>query len=226
MTLRICVSILPKNIPEALTLIKNAEEAKADLIEVRLDLLETTSNLKELAESTRIPLIATDKLESEKGFLSKTETKRKQRLLNAAESGFGYVDIDLSSSNRQEFDKLKQMGAKPIVSCHKFQGPLSRSEMERVLEQEIASGANICKIVIKAEKIEDNLAVLNFVASHSAETKLVCFCMGEAGKVSRLLSPMFGAFFTFASLKQGSETASGQMTIQEMRAFYDLVGAK
>ena len=49
--------------------------------------------------------------------------------------------------------------------------------------------------------------------------------MGEQGKVSRLLSPMFGAFFTFASLDQGNETAAGQMTIQEMRAAYDLLGA-
>ncbi len=36
---------------------------------------------------------------------------------------------------------------------------------------------------------------------------------------------MFGAFFTFASLEQGSETAKGQMSIGEMKAAYDLLGA-
>ena len=80
---------------------------------------------------------------------------------------------------------------------------LSVSEMEKVLEQEIASGASVCKIVTTAKKIEDNLAVLNFVSAMSSKAKLVCFCMGEQGKVSRLLSPMFGAFFTFASLERG-----------------------
>jgi 3-dehydroquinate dehydratase len=50
--------------------------------------------------------------------------------------------------------------------------------------------------------------------------------MGEQGKVSRLLSPMFGAFFTFASLEQGSETAAGQMSIKEMKAAYSILGAK
>jgi 3-dehydroquinate dehydratase len=70
------------------------------------------------------------------------------------------------------------------------------------------------------------LAVLNFVASHSEKAKLVCFCMGEAGKVSRLLSPMFGAFFTFASLEQGAETAKGQMSIGEMKAAYNLLEAR
>ena len=163
---------------------------------------------------------------SEKGFYAGTETERQQTLLNAAKNGFEYVDVDLSSPKHKEtIDKLKQLGAKPIVSYHKFDGALSVCEMEKVLEQEIASGASVCKIVTTAKKIEDNLAVLNFVSAMSSKAKLVCFCMGEQGKVSRLLSPMFGAFFTFASLEQGSETAAGQMTIQEMRAAYDLLGA-
>jgi 3-dehydroquinate dehydratase len=54
----------------------------------------------------------------------------------------------------------------------------------------------------------------------------VCFAMGELGKVSRLLSPLFGGYFTFASFDRGSETATGQMTIQEMRDAYELLGLK
>lgn len=70
------------------------------------------------------------------------------------------------------------------------------------------------------------MVTLNFVFTMSSKTKLVCFCMGELGRISRLLSPVFGAFFTFASLKPGSETANGQMTIQQMKAAYDLLGLK
>jgi len=225
-TARICVSILPKNNLEALSLIEQAEKAEANLVEVRLDYFEASRNLSELVKSTKIPLIATDKLVSEKGFFSGTETQRQQTLLNAAKNGFEYVDVDLSSPKHKETnDKLKPLGAKPIVSYHRFDGALSSSEMEAVLEQEIASGASICKIVTTAKKIEDNLTVLNFVSAISSKAKLVCFCMGEQGKVSRLLSPMFGAFFTFASLEQGSKTALGQMTVQEMRTAYNLLGA-
>ena len=225
MTPRICVSILPKNSLEALNLIKKAEKAKADLIEVRLDCLETSRNLSELVKSTKIPLIATNKHTSENGFFTGTEAKHQQILLNAAETGFEYVDVNLSSPKNQEtIDKLKQSGAEAIVSYHKFDGGLSVSEMEKVLEREIAIGASVCKIVGTANKIEDNIAVLDFVASHSSKAKLVCFCMGEAGKISRLLSPMFGAFFTYASIEQGSETAKGQMSIGEMRAAYGILG--
>jgi 3-dehydroquinate dehydratase type I len=225
-TPRICVSILPKNNPEALNLIKRAEKAKADLIEVRLDCFETFGSLSELVESTKLPLIATNKLVSEKGLFAGTEIERQQTLLKAAKNGFAYVDVDLLSPKQQEIiQKLERSGTQPIVSYHKFDGALSVSEMEKVLEQEIASGASVCKIIGTAKKIEDNIAVLNFVASNSSKAKLVCFCMGKAGKVSRLLSPMFGAFFTYASFGQGNETAAGQMTIGEMRVAYDLLGA-
>jgi len=225
-TPRICVSIIPKNNMEALRLLKKAENAKADLVEVRLDRFEKSTGLRDLVESTKLPLIATNKLVSEKGFFAGTEAERQQTLLDAAANGFAYVDVDLSSLNHQDtIDRLKPSVAKAIVSYHKLDGALSVSEMEKVLEQEIASGASICKIIGTASKVEDNLAALNFVASHSSKAKLVCFCMGEAGKVSRLLSPMFGAFFTFASLERGNETAAGQMTLGEMRVIYDLLGA-
>ena len=227
MTARICVSILPKNNKDALNSIEKAEKAQADLIEVRLDNLEVSCKLSDLSASTRIPLIATNKLQSEKGFFVGTELQRQQTLLKAAKNGFEYVDVDLSSPKHKEtINQLKQSGAKPIVSYHKFDGALSVSAMERVLDEEIASGASVCKIVTTAKHVEDNLPVLSFVSFASNKAVLVCFCMGEHGKISRLLSPVFGAFLTFASIEKDSETAAGQMSISEMRAAYGLLGVK
>jgi 3-dehydroquinate dehydratase type I len=223
--MRICVSILPKNMPEALKQIARAEQAQADFVEVRLDCLEETRSLNDLSKSTKIPLIATNKLQSERGFFGGNETQRKETLLNAVKSGFQYVDVDSTSANYRETIKdLKQLGAKTIVSFHKFDGILNASAMEQILSDEIEAGANICKIVLTAKHVDDNLPVLNFVSFASSRTKLVCFCMGEAGKISRLLSPVFGAYFTFASLEAGSQTAPGQMSISEMKSAYTLLG--
>ena len=148
-------------------------------------------------------------------------------LLSAAKSGFEYVDVELSTPQLKELVKeLKALGAKPIVSFHKFNGSLGISELNSIFEREISSGAEVGKIVTTAKRIEDNLTTLNFISAASSKAMLVCFCMGELGKVSRLLSPLFGGFFTFASLERGSETASGQMTIQEMKAAYELLGQK
>ena len=208
--------------PEALLLMEKAEAAHADFIEIRLDrledCLENHAGLADLAAQGKTPKIATDKA-------SRTETERRQLLVAAAKSGFEYVDVELSTPRLEALVKeLRALGAKSIVSFHKFDGSLSISELNSVLEREIASGAAVCKIVTTAKQMEDNLTTLNFTSTASSKAKLVCFCMGELGKVSRLLSPLFGGFFTFASLEQGNQTASGQMTIQEMKAAYEILG--
>jgi len=227
-TQKICVSILPKTITEAQRLVRKAEQNQADLIEVRLDNLEQTINLSELPKNTKTPLIATNKPQTKKNNPTTTSTsdeKGQQTLLDAAMAGFQYVDVDFFSPKRDEtVTKLKQLGTKPIVSYHKFDGILGVSALEKILDEQLASGAAVCKIVLTANQMEDNLPILSFISFASTRAKLVCFCMGRAGKPSRLLSPVFGAYFTFAALEYGDETAPGQMTIADMRTAYEMLG--
>ncbi len=223
MTVRICVSILPQTTAEALWLIEKAEDSSADLIEVRLDCLENYSELADLVAHGKTPKIATNKKPSG------TEKERQQTLLSAAKNGFDYVDLDLSSQKLKEAVKeVKARGAKCILSFHESNSnnSLSLSELNDILERGISSGADVCKIVTTAKRMEDNLTLLQFTSAASAKTKIVCFGMGRLGKVSRLLSPAFGGFFTFAALERGRETAPGQMTVQEMRSAYELLGLK
>jgi len=221
------VSILPKTLAEALCLVEKAEEAHADFIEVRLDSFKEHSGLVDVAAHGKTLKIATCKLQSCRGKFSGTETEQQQLLFSAAKSGFVYVDIELTHAKLGEtVTELKRLGVKPIISFHYFAETPSIAELNSVLAREVASGADICKIVTTANCIEDNLAVLNFTSSASSKAKLVCFAMGEAGKVSRLLSPLFGGYFTFAALERGNETATGQLTIQEMQAAYEVLGLK
>jgi 3-dehydroquinate dehydratase type I len=220
----ICVSIKPKNTQEACDLIGKADDAKADFIEVRLDSFEETRKLSDFSGATKIPLIATNKLPTEGGNFSGTQAQRWQTLINAAKSGFQYVDLDLTSLKlKEQIVDLQELGAKTIVSFHKFDDAFTLQEMGRILGEEMSSGASVCKIIGTAKQVQDNLNVLNFVSENAAKTKLVCFCMGEQGRISRLLSPVFGAFFTFAALEEGSETAPGQISIKEMRTAYSLL---
>jgi 3-dehydroquinate dehydratase type I len=225
--IRICVSILPATIPEALRLIEKAEDSYVDFIEIRLDQLGNSRELSDVASHGKTPKIATHRLPSRQGKFSGTSTEQNDILLNAAKSGFEYVDVDLSNPKlKGSVKELNSLGVQSIVSFHDFTGPLTIPEMASILKREISSGADVCKIVTTAKRVEDNLAMLNFASAASGKTKLVCFCMGESGKVSRLLAPLFGSFFTFASLERGSETAAGQMTVREMKAAYKLLGLK
>ncbi len=132
LTIRICVSILPKTVTEASRLIKKAEEAHADFIEVRIDNLKDISEWADLADKGKVPKIATNR------NASMTKMDAQQALLQAAKSGFEYVDIDLHTPNLKEnIKELTNLGAKPIVSFHDLNGPLSISELETILEKEI-----------------------------------------------------------------------------------------
>ena len=221
MTAKICVAFFPETIAEALNIIEKIEKYKADFIEVRLDRFKDHDKLADIANYGKIPLIATNRSSDCQGKFIGSETERQQILLNAARNGFEYVDIELSTSNLKDIVRnLRQMNVKPIISFHDFNGTPSLAKLNYVFKKEIASDADVCKIITTAKRVEDNLSVLNFAAKASKTAKIVCFSMGELGKPSRLLSPLFGGFFTIASLERGKETAPGQLTIQEMRTAY------
>lgn len=227
MTIRICVSILPSNVDEALNLIEKAEKHKPDFIEVRLDCIKEHERLADIKSCAKVPLIATNRAQEHRGKFSGSEVERRLTLLRAARSGFEHVDIELSISELKDFvGTLHQLSVKPIISFHDFNETPSPQKMKEVLECELAEGAEICKIVTTAKKVGDNLTVLNFLHNASRKAKVVCFAMGPLGKPSRLLSPLFGGFFTIASLERSKETALGQMTIQELRTAYQALGAK
>jgi 3-dehydroquinate dehydratase type I len=227
LTPKICVSILPETVSEALNLIEKIENHKADFIEVRLDRFKDHDKLAEITKHSKPPLIAANRSVECQGKFFGSETQRQQTLLNAAKNGFEYVDIELTAPKLKAIVKnLRQMNVKPIISFHDFNGTPSSARLQEVLEEEIANGAEVCKIIATAKRSEDNITTLNFVSKAPRNAKIVCFSMGELGKPSRLLSPLFGAFFTIASLERGKETASGQLTLQEMRKVYQVLGLR
>jgi 3-dehydroquinate dehydratase-1 len=227
LTIRVCVSIPPKTVDEAIELIRKAEAQHADLIEVRLDSLKNHDRIAEIPSCSKIALIATNKSAEQHGKFSGTETERQKILVDAARNGFTYVDVDLSTPKQKELiSKLKEAGVKVIVSFHDFEQTPPLPQLDKVLEEEVALGADICKIITTANSIKDNLTTLNFVSVASKKVKIVCFAMGDLGKHSRLVSPVFGAFFTFASLDEKRKTAKGQITIQEMNSAYEALGLK
>jgi len=227
LTIKICVSVPPKTVAEALNLIEKAENQRADFIEVRLDSLKKHNELANIAHCSNAPLIATNRSTKFQGKFLGSEAERKRILVDAARNGFEYVDVELSTLGLEEIvSNLRGMGVKAIVSFHDFNETLGSSQLNEILKREIDSGADVCKIVTTARLVEDNLTVLDFVSKASKSARIVCFSMGELGKPSRLLSPVFGAFFTVASLESERKTASGQLTIQEMRAVYGALGLK
>ena len=65
MKVKICAPISAADTKRAITLIRMAEKAGADLIEVRLDHFDEKPDLQKIVSFTSIPLIATNRRMSE-----------------------------------------------------------------------------------------------------------------------------------------------------------------
>ena len=224
---KVCVPVRARRSLDLIPMIREAEELGADLIEVRLDYLDDIEGTERVVEEASIPLIATNRLHSQGGFRPQDEGERVETLIKAAEAGFDYVDIEFCVDGIRDItSKLKELGVKPIVSLHDFNRTPSLGEMESLVRSEISTGAEVCKLVTTARNFSDNLSCLLLVSRLGCEINLVCFAMGRYGVISRVLSPIFGGYFTYASLREGLETAPGQITISTLKEIYRRLGVE
>jgi 3-dehydroquinate dehydratase type I len=64
----------------------------------------------------------------------------------------------------------------------------------------------------------DNLKVLDLIPkAQERGIRIIAFCMGRFGKISRIFSHLMGGYLTFASLEGGEESAPGQIPVEEMK---------
>jgi len=211
----ICLSVFPHHdsIP---SLLKRISSKKPDLIEYRLDYLTETSTLETIVKSKRCPIVATDR---------SGRKRSKTLLLSAAEIGFDFIDVDTSFPlARSIIKELKTHDVRIIASHHDFLKTPPEKRLIQLLQIERNIGGDICKIVTTATQPADNLIVLRFINKCSRMTKIVSFAMGKFGIASRVLSPFFGAEFTFASIDDQSKTAEGQMSIDDLRRMWKILG--
>ena len=199
-------------------LIEQISTKKPDLVEFRLDNLHEPRLLEEIANTKSFPVIATDK--SNRGSIATLEL-----LSHAAAAGFDMVDIELSTASSNSIvNKLKSHGSDVIVSFHDYSNTPSSDELRKVLQAEKKAGGDVCKVVTTALKPSDNLTILGFVQDESTKTRLVSFAMGAHGIPSRILSPWFGAEFTFAGISEESKTADGQLSVDALRMVWQTLG--
>src|SRR5260370_40381094 len=75
------------------------------------------------------------------------------------------------------------------------------------------------KVVTTARKPSDTGRVLA-AGKSAARTPMIVLAMGELGFPSRVLSPAFGALFTYAAPMATEGTATGQVCARQLRHLY------
>jgi 3-dehydroquinate dehydratase type I len=212
---RICVTLVENN----LETVKEIEPL-IDLFELRLDLIGP--EWPELAKFIQKPWIACNRSPEEGGKGSSNEISRVEELMWAAEAGACIVDIEYRINNLTEVVALIKPKAECLISFHDMVSTPSYNTLVRIAEGQLRAGADICKIVTTAQNFEDNLTILKLIRNFP-EARMVAFAMAEAGRMSRILSPLAGGYFTYACTAVGKESAAGQVPLREMMEIYEII---
>lgn len=212
---RICAVIVNKDLA-AIKAIKQF----VDLFEVRIDLIG--DGWTELVKQLNQPWIACNRSAEEGGKGEADEARRIGQLVKATELGADIVDIELGTRNLEEAIPVFKKRAKCLLSFHELEKTPSLDTMKGIVQRQLAAGADICKVITTAQRFEDNLTVLQLI-SEFPKTKIISFAMGPLGLASRILCPLVGGDFTYASIEKGKESAPGQLTVRELRKIYEMV---
>ncbi len=200
--------------------IKKTENA--DLIELRLDYIKNLSNkkLKKIIKNCKKPIIVTNRKKSEWGYIDGNENKRNEVLKNAIEYGADYIDVEYSS-NKNSINKLIQnkKNTKIIISYHNYKK--TPDNLKNIYNNTKKLNPDLIKIVTNANSVTDNFKIFDLIKQANKEKKkIIAFCMGSYGQFSRIFSVILGSQVAYASTSKEKESASGQLTVNELVNYY------
>ncbi|MGB9937980.1 MAG: type I 3-dehydroquinate dehydratase [Methanobacterium sp.] len=204
----ICAPIVEKESELVLQSAAKAISLGADILEFRIDTLKNpdADEVQKIASQINHPLIITNRIKSEDGSFKGSEEERIEILIKSAQYA-DFVDIELQTDPELR-NEVIMASKSTIVSYHDFKKTPSFKKLLEVVKKQKEIG-DIAKFAVMPNSYKDTLTVLN-ILSEVEDT--IGIAMGDIGKYTRLIAPIFGSPITFASIDK--ESAPGQLDIQ------------
>jgi 3-dehydroquinate dehydratase I len=207
----ICVSIAESTSEACLRAL-----AGLDFAEVRIDALQAPSraDIRRIF-SRRLRLIATCR----PGKIADRE--RLALLGEAVLAGAAFVDVEHDAARALKAALMKTARAadgKVLISYHDFEKTPARPVLERIIGKSFREGADAVKIACRVLSAADNARLLGLLDSLRP---LAVVGMGPLGKITRIVAPLVGGLFTYASLRPGKEVAEGQIDAAALRKIWE-----
>lgn len=185
-----------------------AQEQGADIVELRLDLME--GDPQALIEQCRIcctlPVIATFRSVQEGGRYAGTADEW-FRTIQPILLQVDFVDVERRFS--QHAGAIQAAGKGVIASFHAGLMPdlYELFDLERCLR----TYGDIVKIVVTPQDGEDLIELISF--THAVRLPICTGVMGDQFRYARAILPLFGSELAYCNA--GGRTAAGQYTVEE-----------
>ena len=238
----ICTTIINKDLEGILEALERCEMAEIRLDSCDLsmkDIDEVFFSDVPLVATCRIAeVIANDPSLQELPQQSreiKAMQKAERLLVRAIEAGARYVDVEMEAQkqmSKRVRNAAHENGTVFIRSYHDFNGTDSLEALKALVEKCCYHGADVVKLVTTAHTEEDAARVMSlysWVADEHVHAReagesvgkladggLIAFCMGEAGRQSRLDCLKYGSPYTYAAFTAEEAAAPGQWPMEEM----------
>ena len=238
----ICTTIINKDLEGVLEALERCEMAEIRLDSCDLsmkDIDEVFSSDVPLVATCRIAdIMANDPSLQDLPQQSReirAMQKAERLLVRAIEAGARYVDVEMEAQkqmSKRVRNAAHENGTVFIRSYHDFNGTDSLEALKALVEKCCYHGADVVKLVTTAHTEEDAARVMSlysWVADEHAHAReagesvgkladggLIAFCMGEAGRHSRLDCLKYGSPYTYAAFTAEEAAAPGQWPMEEM----------
>lgn len=221
MKYKTCVSIA-ENTPTKLKKTLKTALKKSEYAEIRFDFLKAEQIPKAL-EMVKVELkraVCTLRPKTEGGVFDGSEKERVSILKLISEYNPFLLDVEYNTiSKNKDLEKyLKASRTKLLISWHDFKKTPNSANLKNQMKK-MSRYSPIIKIVTTAKTVDDSTRVLELY-SKKGKTTLIAFSMGDAGRISRILSLYLGSPYTYVSL--GKPVAPGQFSVDEVKKITNL----
>jgi 3-dehydroquinate dehydratase-1 len=155
------------------------------------------------------------------------ERERVALLCESARLGIWAVDIEIDAplpSRAAVVAAARSHGRTVIVSYHDHERTPSRQALCRITRRAFAAGADIVKIACRVRIPADSATLLGLLDVETASGRIAVLGMGPAGRLVRVVAPLLGSPLAYVSLREGLETADGQLTRDEIARAWSVCG--
>ena len=208
----LCVTIGRTKHSNTIADYQRAADQGAKLVEMRLDYIGRSVDLRRLLAKRPCPLLITCRRREDGGRWEKSEEERQMLLRSAIASGVDYVDLEEDVAA-----KIPRYGkTKRIISLHNFE--FTPAELEDVHDRLAKLDADIVKIAAMANSFADTIRMLRLM--EQAQVPTIAISMGDIGMVTRILSLRYGSPFTYTAMDSERKIAPGMIPWKTMSELY------